>query len=61
MKRVASEVYGELKERAQEIGLNIRVEKTKVMVQSRRTRRISKILTKIMTLKLLGALNILGV
>jgi len=60
MKRVASEVYGELKERAQEIGLNIRVEKTKVMVQSRRTRRISKILTKIMTLKLLGALIIFG-
>jgi hydrogenase maturation factor len=59
MKRAASEVYGELKERAQEIGLNIRVEKTKVMVQNR-TRRMSEILTKIMTLKLLGALIIWG-
>jgi len=43
MKRAASKVYGELKERAQEIGLNIRVEKTKVMIRNRRTRRISEI------------------
>jgi hypothetical protein len=37
MKRAASEAYGELKERAREIGLNSRVEKTKVVVQNRRT------------------------
>lgn len=60
MKRAASKVYGELKERAQEIGLNIRVEKTKVMILNRRTRIISEILTKIMTLKLLGTLIIWG-
>jgi hypothetical protein len=34
-KRAVSEVYGELKERAQEIGLKIRVETTKSMVQKR--------------------------
>jgi hypothetical protein len=34
-KRAISEVYGELKERAKEIKLNINVEKTKAMVQSR--------------------------
>ena len=38
-KRAISEVYGELKERAKEVGLNINVEKTKAMVQSRRTGR----------------------
>ena len=36
-KRAISEVYGELKERAKEVGLNINVEQTKAMVQSRRT------------------------
>jgi hypothetical protein len=30
--RAISEVYGELKERAKEVGLNINVEKTKAMV-----------------------------
>ena len=38
-KRAISEVYGELKETAKEMGLNINVEKTKEMVQSRRTGR----------------------
>jgi hypothetical protein len=38
-KRAISEVYGELKERAKELGLNINVEKTKALVQSRRTGR----------------------
>jgi sorting nexin-29 len=38
-KRAVSEVYGELKERAKEVGLNINVEKTKAMVQSRRPGR----------------------
>jgi hypothetical protein len=35
-KRAISEVYGELIERAKEVGLIINVEKTKAMVQSRR-------------------------
>jgi len=35
-KRATSAVYGELKERAKEVGLIINVEKTKAMVQSRR-------------------------
>jgi len=35
-KRAISEAYGELKERAKEVGLIINVEKTKAMVQSRR-------------------------
>jgi sorting nexin-29 len=39
MKRASSEVYGELKERAKDVGLIITVEKTKAMVQSRRPRR----------------------
>ena len=38
-KRAILEVYGELKERAKEVGLNINVEKTKAMVQNRRLRR----------------------
>ena len=38
-KRAISEVYGELKEKAKEVGLNINVEKTKAMVQSRRPGR----------------------
>ena len=38
-KRAISEVYGELKERGKEVGLNINIEKTKAMVQSRRPRR----------------------
>jgi hypothetical protein len=33
--RAISEVYGELKERAKEVGLNINAEKTKAVVQSR--------------------------
>jgi hypothetical protein len=37
-KRAISEVYSELKERTKEVGLNISVEKTKAMVQSRRPR-----------------------
>jgi hypothetical protein len=45
-KRVVSEVYEELKERAKEAGLNMRTEKqkTQVTVQNRRTRTISEIL-----------------
>jgi sorting nexin-29 len=39
MNRAISEVYGELKERAKEVGLNINIEKTKAMVQSRRPGR----------------------
>jgi hypothetical protein len=35
-KRAISEVYGKLKERAKEVGLNINVEKTITMVQCRR-------------------------
>ena len=35
-KRAISEAYGELNERAKEVGLIINVEKTKAMVQSRR-------------------------
>ena len=38
-KRAILEVYGELKERAKEVGLNINVEKTKATVQNRRLRR----------------------
>jgi len=38
-KRAISEVYGELKERAKEKGLNINTEKTKAMLQSRRPGR----------------------
>jgi hypothetical protein len=37
-KRATSMVYKELKDRAKEVGLNINVEKTKAMVQSRRPR-----------------------
>jgi hypothetical protein len=37
-KRAASMVYRELTERPKEVGLNINVEKTKAMVQSRRPR-----------------------
>jgi hypothetical protein len=55
-KRAVSEVYEEPKERAKGIGLNIRVEKK--IVQNERTRKICEILAKIMTLKLLGVLNI---
>jgi len=36
-KKATSAVYGELKERAKDVGLNINVEKTKTMVQSRGT------------------------
>ena len=35
-KKAISEAYGELKERAKEVGLIVNVEKTKAMVQSRR-------------------------
>ena len=35
-KRAVSDVYGELKERAKEVGLIINVDKTKAMVQNRR-------------------------
>ena len=38
-KRAISEVYGELKERAKEAELNVNIEKTKAMVQSRRPGR----------------------
>jgi hypothetical protein len=34
-KRAISEAYGELKERAKDVGLIVNVEKTKAMVQSR--------------------------
>jgi hypothetical protein len=43
-----------------EEGLKISVEKTKAMAQSRRTRRMSEILTEIMKLTLLGVLNTWG-
>jgi hypothetical protein len=56
-KSAVSEVYEEPKETAKGIGLNIRVEKK---VQNGRTRKRCEILAKIMTLKLLGALNIWG-
>ena len=39
-KRAISDVYGKLKERAKEVGLNINAEKTKAMVQNRRLRKI---------------------
>jgi hypothetical protein len=38
-KGAISEVYGEMKERAKEVGIIINVEKTKAMVQSRRPGR----------------------
>jgi hypothetical protein len=38
MKRNVSEECEELKERAKEVWLNIRVEKTKAMVQNRRNK-----------------------
>jgi len=44
-KSPVAEVYEELQERAKEVGLNITVEERKELVQSRRTRRISEILT----------------
>jgi hypothetical protein len=34
--RAISEVYGELQERAKEVGLTVNVDKTKAMVQNRR-------------------------
>jgi hypothetical protein len=43
-KRAISEVYKELKDRANELAFNIIVEKTKSVVQNRRKRRISEIL-----------------
>jgi len=42
MKRAASEVYKELEERAKEVGLNMRVNKTKGMVRRRRRKRRKK-------------------
>ena len=45
MKRAVSEVYEELKEKAKEAVLNIRVEKIIAVVQTRRTKSISEILT----------------
>jgi hypothetical protein len=45
MKGAVAEVYEELKEKAEEVGLNITITKTKAMVQNRRRRRISEILT----------------
>jgi hypothetical protein len=38
MKRTVSKEWEELKERAKKVGLNIRVEKTKEMIQNRRTK-----------------------
>jgi len=35
-KRAISDVYGDLKERAKEVGLIINIDKTKAMVQNRR-------------------------
>ena len=43
-KRDVSEAYKQLEERAKEVGFNIRVKKTKPIVQNRRRRRISGIL-----------------
>jgi hypothetical protein len=45
MKGLVAEVYEEKKERAEEVGLNITVTKTKAMVQNGRTRRIREIST----------------
>jgi RNase P protein component len=45
MKRAVTKVYEELKGRANKIGLNIRVKKTKALVQNRRRRRMREILT----------------
>jgi sorting nexin-29 len=45
MIRAVSEVCEELKGRAKEVGLNIRVEKIFAAVQTRRTKRMSEILT----------------
>jgi len=36
-KRVISDVYGEMKERAKEVGLIVNVDKTKAMTQNRRS------------------------
>lgn len=44
-KIAVSEVHEEPKERAKEVGLNIRGKKIKVVVQNRKTRRIREILT----------------
>jgi hypothetical protein len=45
MKGTVTKVYKELKERANKVGLSMRIKKTKAMVQNRRTKRMSKILT----------------
>ena len=45
MEIAVSELYKDLKERAKEAGLNIRVEKIRPTVQNRRTERIREILT----------------
>jgi len=54
-----SEAYGKLKERTKEVELYFIVKKTKAMVQNKKTRRRrrNKILTIIMTLRLLGVSN----
>jgi hypothetical protein len=58
MKRTVSEINGGLKVNwGSTSGLK---KKPKVMVQNRRTKRIGEILTKIMTLRLLGALIVWG-
>jgi hypothetical protein len=45
-KRAFAEICEELKERAKEAGLNIRSRKQKSVVQNKRTRKVSEILTK---------------
>jgi hypothetical protein len=42
MKRAVSEIYRELEERGEEVGLNIRVKKTKGMPRRRKRRRRRK-------------------
>ena len=60
-KRAVSEVFEKLKERAKQVGLNIRVEKAKAMVQNNKTRRIREILTiKEHDTEAVGRFNYLG-
>ena len=57
-KRAISDVYGELKETAKEVGLIINVDKTKARVQNRRLEREDIDCWKITRLKWSGDLNI---
>jgi sorting nexin-29 len=59
-KRAISEVYGDLKERAKEVGLNINVEKTKAMVQSRRPRRRRTLTVEVHDIEVVTRFKYLG-